>query len=202
MQFFFQFFLFMWRERLCFHVLHYYNVPHVLFSQTALTLWQPFWLKSLADQYAEYYSLSIYQGFRLSRIQVKGCLLLAGVTSIQANLVSTNWRPHCNLSVGRTWYKITWVSVPKQYVLVGLEKKVNKKGKSNMKKTLREEKKKEEEAERLTKTCCIAYRAWKKKNSISSYALFFKYLHTNRSKSTNCCYAVLNLGILLNSHIC
>ena len=31
-----------------------------------------------------------------------------------------------------------------------------------MKKTLREEKKKEEEAERLTKTCCIAYRAQKK----------------------------------------
>ena len=115
MQFFFQFFLFMWRERLCFHVLHYYNVPHVLFSQTALTLWQPFWLKSLADQYAEYYSLSIYQGFRLSKIQVKGYLLLAGVTSIQANLVSTNWRPHCNLSVGRTWYKITWVSVPKMW---------------------------------------------------------------------------------------
>ena len=43
-----------------------------------------------------------------------------------------------------------------------------------------------------------------KKNSISSYAFFmlFKYLHINRSKSTNCCYAVLNLGILLNSHIC
>lgn len=172
MQFFVQFFLFMWRERLCFHVFHDYNVPHVLFSQTALTLWQPFWLKSLADQYAEYYSLSIYQGFRLSKTQVKGCLLLAGVTSIQANLVSTNWRPHCNLSVGRTWYKITWVSVPKEYVLVGLEEKSYQKREKEHEEDVKRRKKKEEEAERLTKTCCIAYRAWKKKKKFYFFLCF------------------------------
>lgn len=51
---------------------------------------------------------------------------------------------------------------PSSTYLLVWKKKVNKKGKSNMKKTLRKEKKKEEEAERLTKTCCIAYRAWKK----------------------------------------
>ena len=54
------------------------------------------------------------------------------------------------------------------------KKKVNKKGKSNMKKTLREEKKKEEEAERLIKHVALHTEREKKKNSISSYALFFK----------------------------
>lgn len=98
----------MWRDRLWVHVFHHYNVPHVLFSQTALTLWQPFWLKSLAADITEYLSkVSIFPNpSKGMRAPNRG-----------------NWRPHYNLSVGRTWYKITWVRVPKQYVLVCREKK-------------------------------------------------------------------------------
>ena len=142
MQFFFQFFLFMWRERLCFHVLHYYNVPHVLFSQTELIVaailievigWSVCWILFTEDlsrvSTFQNPSKGMLGPSRSNEYSGQPCQyqLKTSLQSVCRQDLVQDYLSQCPQAVRTCWFG---------------KKKVNKKGKSNMKKTLRKEKKK------------------------------------------------------------